>query len=85
MREHRGKACATRVPHAGAANSPAPRARVHRVLCIVAEGLSSPQGKKRGTRRTDPSSSRADGGAGYALVAGLTPGLSLKNCLFSSM
>jgi hypothetical protein len=63
----------------------APRARVHRALCIPPGTLSPPQGKKKGPGEPGPSLRRAGGGAGYALVAGLTPGLSLKNCLFSSM
>lgn len=86
MRHEHRKACATRADRADRGQSLRSGERVHGGLCIPRGALSPPQGKKRGTRVGGPlrHSERASR-AGYALVAGLTPGLSLKNCLFISM
>jgi len=85
MRGAHRKACATRFRGSECAISPAPGVLVHRVVCSLRAVVPSRQGKKRGTRERVPRDFSSGRRAGYALVAGLTPGLSLKNCLFSSM
>jgi len=85
MREAHRKAHATRFRGPECAISPAPRVLVHRAVCSSRAAVPSHQGKKRGTHERVPRDFSSGRRAGYALVAGLTPGLSLKNCLFSSM
>ena len=67
------------------------RARISRIRARRARRLHSPPGvvprpvcKRKGPRVGTPRGSGATRQA-QDLVAGLTPGLSLKNCLFSSM
>ncbi len=84
MRERYRKACATRVDGPFAANSARSGRAVHRAVCSPRPAVPSRQGKKEGPANGSLVR-RSDARAGYALVAGLTPGLSLKNCLFISM
>jgi hypothetical protein len=51
---------------------------------VAAKAGQRARTKKAGARRWAPARIRVVP-SGYDLVAGLTPGLSLKNCLFSSM